>query len=106
LQPAAVNSNKLIKINKSKKILETARRSRIQQLDSDNYNSQGAASLGDLNALPPNNNAPPSQYHGDQNSHLLNSATTKSAKANKLESLSASKSNFKNSYLSNTAQRL
>ena len=81
LQPGATNSNKLIKINKSKKILETARRSRIQQLDSDNYNSQGAASLGDLHAIAPNNNGPPSQYHGNQNNHLLNSATNKSAKA-------------------------
>ena len=36
---SASNTNKLIKINKTKKMVDTARRSRIQQLDG--YNTQG-----------------------------------------------------------------
>ena len=59
LPVASGSSNqKLIKVNKSKKMLDTARRSRIQQLDKDkdNYNTSAIQGVNQLNPGAVNSN--------------------------------------------------
>ena len=61
--------------------------------------------MNQLNLVALNSNGAPPQYLGGHGHHLISSATNKSTKGKKLNSLNVQNANFKNSFQPNNTQR-